>query len=193
MLGFWMARVLTKPFDQRSEKFRSTFFIDFLSSGVIGLLYTLIISPLTENVASAVGHALYPVVPGSLDVHEYTPFQRHLRPLELLLLAGAAWWSLNRLSKPEEMTRLSSTYQEPEADSKWDVLKTMTIAVGVTTGYLLIVTTMLSLLEPEGLGWTLGTVGAGMGAGTAAFLVAKRAGQRGFPTLFGKNDDTSKG
>src|SRR5437763_1020793 len=46
MLGFWMARVLTRPFDQRSEKFRSTFFIDFLSSGVIGLLYTLIVSPL---------------------------------------------------------------------------------------------------------------------------------------------------
>ena len=130
MLGFWMARVLTKPFDQRSEKFRSTFFIDFLSSGVIGLLYTLIVSPLTESVAGAVGHALYPVVPGSLDVHEYTPFERHMRPLELLLLAGVTWWSLNRLSKPEEMTRLSSTYQELEADSKWDVLKTMTTSRG---------------------------------------------------------------
>ena len=55
MLGFWMARVLTKPFDHRSEKFRSTFFIDFLSSGVIGLLYTLIVGPLIEGVASAVG------------------------------------------------------------------------------------------------------------------------------------------
>ena len=37
MPGFWTARVLTKPFGRRSEKFRSTFFIDFLSSGVIGL------------------------------------------------------------------------------------------------------------------------------------------------------------
>jgi hypothetical protein len=193
MVGFWMVRVLTKPFDQRSEKFSSTFFIDFLSSGVIGLLYTLIVSPLTENVASAVGHALYPVVPASLDVHQYTPFQRHMRPLELLLLAGVTWWSLNRLSKPEEMTRLSSTYKELEADSKWDVLKTTTIAVGVTAGYLLILATMLSLLEPQGLGWTLTTVGAGMGAGTAAFLLVKRAGQQGFTTLFGKNDDTSKG
>src|SRR2546421_653745 len=43
MLGFWMARVLTKPFDPRSEKFRSTFVVDFLSAGVIGLLYTLIV------------------------------------------------------------------------------------------------------------------------------------------------------
>jgi hypothetical protein len=193
MLGFWMARVLTKPFDQRSEKFSSTFFIDFLSTGVIGLLYTLVVSPLREGVASAVGHALYPVVPGSLDVHQYTPFQRHIRPLELLLLAAATWWSLNRLSKPEEMTRLSSPYQELEADSKCDVLKTMTIAVGVTTGYPLILVTMLSLLEPQGLGWTPATVGTGMGAGTAAFLLLKRAGQQGFKTLFGKNDSTSKG
>lgn len=89
------------------------------------------------------------------------------------------------------MTRLSSTYHEPEAD--WDALKTMTIAVGATTGYLVILTTMLSLLEPEGLGWTLATVGAGMGAGTAAFFLVKRAGQKGVTTLFGKNDDASKG
>jgi hypothetical protein len=186
MLGFWMARVLTRPFDQRSEKFRSTFVIDFLSSGVIGLLYTLIVSPLTESVAGAVGHGLYPVVPASLDVHKYTPFEQHMRPLELLLLAGVTWWSLNRLSKPEEITRLSGPYQELEAVSKWDVLKTMIIAVGVTAGYLLILVAMLSLLEPEGLGWTLATVGAGMGAGTAAFLLFKRAGQQGFTTLFGK-------
>jgi hypothetical protein len=79
MLGFWMARVLTKPFDHRSERFRSTFLIDFLSSGVIGLLYTLIVGPLTEGVASAVGHALYPAVPGSLSAHEYTPFQPRFR------------------------------------------------------------------------------------------------------------------
>ncbi len=190
MLGFWTARVLTKPFDQRSEKFSSTFFIDFLASGVIGLLYTLIVGPLTEGVASAVGHALYPVVPGSLELHEYTPFQRHMRPLELLLLAGVTWWSLNRVSKPEEMTRLSSTHQESEADSGWDVLKTMAMAVGVTAGYLLILVTMLSLLDPQGLGWTLATVGAGMGAGTGAFLLVKRAGQQGFTTLFGKNDNT---
>ena len=118
MLGFWMARVLTKPFDQRSEKFRSTFLIDFLASGVIGLLYTVIVGPLTEGVASTVAHALSPAVPGSLDIHEYTPLQRHMRPLELLLLAGTMWLILNRFSKHEEMTRLNSAYEEPEADSK---------------------------------------------------------------------------
>lgn len=187
MLGFWMARVLTKPFDQRSEKFRSTFFIDFVSSGVIGLLYTLIVGPLTEGVASTVAHALYPVVPGSLDVHEYTPVQQHMRPFELLLLAGVMWWGLNRFSKHEEMTRLSSTYEEPEADSKWHVLVTMAKALGVTTGYLLILATMLSLVEPQGLGWTLATAGAGMGAGTAALLLVKRVGQKGFTTVFGRN------
>ena len=193
MLGFWMARVLTKPFDQQTEKFSSTLFIDFLSSGVLGLLYTLVVCPLTENLASAVGHALYPVVPDSLEVHMYTPFERHLRPLELLLLAGGTWWSLNRLSKPEKLMQLSSTSKELEADSKWDVLKTMTMAVGVTTGYLLILAAMVSLLEPQGLGWTLATVGAGMGVATAAYLLVKRAGLQAFTTLFGKNDDMSKG
>jgi hypothetical protein len=188
MLGFWTARVLTKPFDQRSEKFRSTFFIDFLSSGVIGLLYTLIVGPLMEGVARAVGHALYPVVPRSLDVHEYTPFQRHMRPLELLLVAGATWWSLNRSSKSEEMTRLSGTCEGPEADSQWNVPKTITKVLGVMTGYLVILAMMFSLLEPQGLGWTLATAGTGLAVGTAAFLLVKRAGQHGFTRLLGKNE-----
>ena len=188
MLGFWMARVLTKPFDQRSEKFRSTFFIDFLSSGVIGLLYTLIVSPLTESVSRTVGHALYPVVPASLEVHEYTPFQRHMRPLELLLLAGATWWSLNLSSKSEEMTQLSGTYEGPEADAKWNVLKTMAKVLGVMTGYLVILAAVFSLLEPQGLGWTLATAGTGLGAGTVAFLLVKRAGRRGLTGLLSKND-----
>src|SRR5258708_753227 len=131
------------PLVERSEKFRSTFFIDFLSAGVTGLLYTLMVSPLMEGVASAVGHALYPVVPHSLDVHEYTALQRHMRPLELLFLAGAMWWSLNRSSKSEEMTRLSGTYEgRPEADSKWSVLKTMTKVWGVMIGYLVILAMM---------------------------------------------------
>jgi len=188
MLGFWTARVLTMPFNQRSEKFRSTFFIDFLSSGVIGLLYTLIVSPLTESVARAVGHALYPVVPHSLDVHEYTPFQRHMRPVELLLLAGATWWSLNLSSESEEITRLTGTYEGPEADSKWNALKSMSKVLGVMTGYLVILAMMFSLLEPQGLGWALTTAGTGLAAGTAAFLLIKWAGQKGFMRLLGKDD-----
>jgi hypothetical protein len=188
MLGFWTARVLTKPFDRRSEKFRSTFFIDFLSSGVIGLLYTLIVSPLVGGVASAVVHALYPVVPHSLDVNEYTPLQMHMRPLELLFLAGATWWSLNRSSKPEEITRLSGTYEGPEADSKWDVLKAMTNVWGVITGYLVILAIMFSVLEPQGLRWTLATSGTGLAAGTAAFLLVQRAGRHGFTRLLGKEE-----
>jgi hypothetical protein len=188
ILGFWMARVLTKPFDRRSEKFRSTFFIDFLSSGVIGLLYTLIVGPLIEGLASAVGHALYPVVPHSLDVHEYTPFQRHMRPLELILLAGATWWSLNRSSKPEEMTRLSGTYEGSETDFKWKVPITMIKVLGMMAGYLVILAIIFSLLEPQGLGWTLVTAGTGLAAGTAMFLLVKRAGRHGFTRLLGKNE-----
>src|SRR5262249_41901149 len=153
MLGFWMARILTKPFDERSEKFRSTFFIDFVSSGVIGLLYTLIVGPLTEAMASAVAHGLYPAAPGSLNVHEYTPLQQHMRPFELLLLAGAMWWGLNASFKEEQITQLSGTYEGAKVDSKWDLLITMASILGVTTAYLLITVTMLSIIEPEGLGW----------------------------------------
>jgi hypothetical protein len=50
---------------------------------------------------------------------------------------------------------------------------------------------MLSLLQPQGLGWTLAAAGAGISAGTAAFFLVKRAGQQGLTTLFSKNDDTS--
>lgn len=174
MLGFWMARVLTRPFDGRSEKFRSTAFIDFVSSGVIGLLYTLIVGPLTESVASSVAHALQPVVPPVLDTHEYTPFQQHMRPFELLLLAGAMWWGLNCSSKHEEITRLSAANEEPETEPKWNVLSTIATAFAVTTAYLLILAIMLSLLEPEGWGWTLAIAGGGICAGTVALLLAKR-------------------
>ncbi len=191
MLGFWMARGLTRPFDKPPEKFRSTFLVDLLSSGLVGLLYTLVIGPLTEGVARAAAHALYPVVPGSLEVHEYTRFQQHTRPFELLLLAGAMWWGLNRHSRREEITRLGSVEGALEADSKWDVPMTLAKALGVAAGYLLVTQTMFSLLEPEGLGWTLATTGAGMGIGTMAFLLVKRAGQRRFTTVFGRDNDTS--
>jgi hypothetical protein len=117
--------------------------------------------------------------------------QRHMRPLELLLLAGVTWWSLNRLSTPDKLTQLSSTCEKPEPDSRWDLLKMMALAVGVTAGYLLVLVTMLSLLDPQGLAWTLATAGAGMAAGTAAFLLLKRTASQRFTTLFGKNDDTS--
>jgi hypothetical protein len=178
MLGFWMARVLTKPFEQRSEKFRSTFFIDFVASGVIGLLYTLIVGVWTEGVASTVGHALYPVVPSLLDVPVYTSFQRHMRPFELLLLAGMMWWSLNRLSRYEQLTQLSSAYEEPEPNSKWDVLITIAKPFGIVSAYLLALATMLSVLEPEGVGWTLATVGVGIGVGTATVLLLKPSARR---------------
>jgi hypothetical protein len=193
MLGFWIARILTKPVDQRSEKFRSTFFIDFVSSGLIGLMYTLFVGPLTEGVASAVGHGLYTTVPASLDAHEITPLQRYLRPIELLVLAGATWWSLNRFSKPEKLTQFSSTLEEPEIGPQWEMLITMAKAVGMAAGYLLIIMTLLSILEPQGLAWTLATAGSGIGAGTIAFLLVRRAGRQGIATLFGNNGSNAEG
>jgi hypothetical protein len=190
VLGFWMARVLTKPFGKQSEKFRSTVIVDFVSSGVIGLLYTLIVGPLIEGVSSAVGHSLYPVVPRSLEVHEYTSFQRHIRPLELFLIAGATWWSLNQSSKSEEMMSLGATYPEPEADAKWNISKTMLMTLGAVAVYLAILAIMFSLLEPQGLGWTLTTAGTGLVAGTVAFLLVKWAGRHGVARLLGKDENS---
>jgi hypothetical protein len=188
ILGFWMARVLTKPFDDRPEKFRSTFVIDFVSSGVIGLLYTLIVGPLIEGVARAVGHSLYPVVPGALDVHQYSSFERHMRPLELLVIAGATWWALNRSSRAEEMTQLGGVHEESDPDSKWATLKTVVMALGVLTVYLAILAIMFLLLEPQGLGWTVTTAGTGLATGTAAFLFVRWVGRNGVTRLLGKSD-----
>ena len=191
MVGFWMARVLTKPFDGRSEKFRSTLLIDFVSSGVIGLLYTLIVGTLTEHVASSVAHALSPVVPHSLEVHEYTALQRYMRPFELLALGVAMWWGLNVSSQPGVLTQLTSTPEETETSSRWDVLITIAKALGVTTGYLIVVVTMLSIIEPEGLSWMLATAAAGMVVGTSALLLMRSAKGNGLTTALGRNDKTS--
>jgi hypothetical protein len=192
MVGFWMARGLTKPFDQRSEKFRSNFLVDFLSSGVIGLLYTLIVSRLTEQVANAVAHSLFPVVLRSLEAHEYTLFQRHMRPFELLLLAGAMWWGLNRSSTEEKLTRLADKSEGlAEANFRWEEMTAVARVLGVTVLYLVVLATMLSLLEPQGLGWTLIVVGAGVGAATAALFLVKRAVQQSLTTVFGRNDEKS--
>jgi hypothetical protein len=183
VLGLWTARVLTKPFDQRSENFRSTFWIDFVSSGVIGLLYTLVVGPLLEWVTSGVGHALYATVPQSLEAHEYTPFQRHMRPLELLLLAGATWWALNRLPRSEQMLQLGGTSEESEADSLWEAPKAMIQVLVMVTVYLAILVIIFSLLEPEGLRWTIVTAGTGLAVGTVVFLAVQWAGRHGFTKL----------
>jgi hypothetical protein len=191
MVGFWMARLLTKPFGEQSEKFRSTFFTDLVCSGVVGLLYTFIVGPLTEAVARGIVHGLSPVVPHSLEVHEYTPLQRHMRPLELLLLAGAVWWGLNASSKHAHLTQLCSTDDEPQAGSRWEMLITIAKVFAVTTGYLLILVTALSIMEPEGWGWTLVTAAVGMVAGTTALLLVKR-GEKHFTAIFGSNGETSR-
>ena len=176
MVGFWMVRVLTKPFGNVREQFHSTLLIDFLAAGVVGLLYSLVVGPLTEGVASATGHSLYPVVPGTLDLREYSPFQQHVRPFELLLLAGVMQWSLTRAFHRTEMIRLNGASGELEADSKWEPLMSLSLGLGAVTGYLLMVGILLSLLEPEGLGWTLATAGGGLVLGTLMFLLVQSRG-----------------
>jgi hypothetical protein len=83
------------------------------------------------------------------------------------------------------MTRTSGANEEVETRSGWDVPIDMAKALGATIGYLLIVAAMLSILEPEGLGWTLATAGAGMGIGTAALLLVKRV-EKGLTSVFGR-------
>ena len=89
----------------------------FRLRGVIGLLYTLIVGPLTEGVSSAIGHVLFPADANSLDFHESTPLQQHIFPFELLLLAGVTWLVLNRFFKSEAMTMLSGLEAEPKTSS----------------------------------------------------------------------------
>jgi hypothetical protein len=67
------------------------------------------------------------------------------------------------------------------------VLITIARALAVTTAYLLTVVTMLSTLEPQGLGWAFSAAGA-VGAGTIGLLLAKRA-ERGLTTVFSGNND----
>lgn len=189
-VGFWMARVLTRPFDQRSERFSSTLFNDLVASGVIGLFYTFVVGPLTESVGRAVGYALYRVVPASLEVSEYTPFEQRMRPLELLLLAAVTWWTCNRLVGREETAWSEGAGEDPETQPKWPGIIVVAEAVGMTAVWFCILATMFSLLAPEGLVATLTLLGVGMAAGTALIFVARRAGQRGITTLFGEIDRT---
>ncbi len=189
ILGFWMTRVLTKPLAEHSERFRSTLLIDFVSAGIVGLLYTLIVSPLTESVASTIAYGLQTDIPASLNFHEYTPFQQHMRPLELLLLAGAMWWGLNMSSKRENMIRLSGSHGDAQPSSKWEMLLTLAKPTGLIVAYLLFTATLLAVIEPEGLGGTLGTAAAGLLLGTVALFLVKRIDRRGLTTLLGRNGD----
>ncbi len=191
MLGFWMVRVLTKPFDQRVEKFRSTIFIDFMSSGVVGLLYTVIVGPLTEGVARSVAHALYSGGLTSFEAHEYTRLQQHIRPVELLFLAGAMWWSLNWSSNQDHFTPLSSASGEPKAEPKWTVFITTVKVVAIIITHLLVVATTLSTIEPQGPAWTLTTMGTAVAAAIGVFLLLRRANQQGLTILLARNGNTS--
>ena len=85
------------------------------------------------------------------------------------------------------MTRFGGIYEETELDAKWNALKTMVIALAAMTGYLVILAIMFSLLEPQGLEWTLVTAGIGLASGTAAFLLVKWIGREGVTRLLGKN------
>jgi hypothetical protein len=114
-----------------------------------------------------------------------------MRPFELLLLAGAMWWGFNRSIKNDRPTLMSDTFEGQATESKWAVWITIGAVAGATISYLVVVTTMLSIIEPEGLGWTLATAGAGITAGTLALLFVKRAGQAGLSSIFHRREDVS--
>jgi small-conductance mechanosensitive channel len=113
------------------------------------------------------------------------------------------WWGLNRSSKDTELTLLSRSHETSTASEEiaeesesievpaqagmWSEFITMARALLVTAGYLLILTTMLSLLQPDGLGWTVTAIAAALGAGTAALFLIKRATLKGVTTVFGSS------
>jgi hypothetical protein len=190
-LGFWMARVLTRPLDRPPETFRSTLVTDLVASGVIGLAYTLIVGPVMEGVSRSVAHALFSEVPESLEVSGYTPFEQHMRPLELLLLAAMTWWACNSFVSRDSAER---------ADEGPDSLGPRTglqVAVAVAKGsvvtaiYLSILGAMFSILQPQGTAVALTLLGLGLGCGAAVILFVRRFDRQNLTTLFGRNDAQS--
>src|SRR5262249_53315779 len=136
---------------------------------------------------SASGHALYAVVPASLDRHEYTPFQQRIRPFELLLLAGAIWWSLNRASHRDESGGITTCSTGSDVYFNLEGLMRFAKTFGVGTVCLLIAVTMLSVLEPEGLGGTLAMAGTGLGIGATTYLLLRSAERQRLTTILGEN------
>lgn len=65
----------------------------------------------------------------------------------------------------------------------------MAKALGVTTDYLVIVCDDALDSRATRTRLDAGNGGAGAGVGSAALLLVKRAGQKGFTTVFGRNDD----
>jgi hypothetical protein len=56
----------------------------------------------------------------------------------------------------------------------------MVEGLGLMTGYLLLLATMLSIPEWQGVSWTLATAWSGMAVGIAVLFLAKRAETQGF-------------
>jgi hypothetical protein len=129
-----------------------------------------------------------------LDAQVSTPFQRHIRPFELLLLAVATWLSLNRSSRPGEITQIAGAHEheEQESGARWNAARTMAVTLGAVTAYLAILAMMFSLLEPEGVAWTVVTAGSGLAAGTAVFLLVRWARRHGVTRLLSRNENASR-
>jgi len=183
MLAFWMVRTLTMSFEKRTENFRSTLKIDLISTLIIGAIYTLVISNLTENIASAFAHSVSTDIPSSLKLSEYTKFQQHLRPLELLVLAGLMWLSLNKTMRYETLTLLSSTETEPKAVSKWRGPLMIALTFGVVAACLSVWAVIISLLQQFGIDEPLWIAVAGVTAGIAGFLLARRSSHKELTTV----------
>jgi hypothetical protein len=58
----------------------------------------------------------------------------------------------------------------------------MVECLALMTVYVLMLATMLSIPEWQGVSWTLATAGSGMGVGIAVLFLAKRAETQGFTT-----------
>lgn len=96
-----------------------------------------------------------------------------------------------KISRHEGMIALSSGYEEAEHESKWGLLVTLALPMAVVSGYLLVLAAMLSVLEPQGVGWTMATLGIGSGVGTVVLVLLKRGAERETISVLGGEDDSS--
>lgn len=189
VVGFWMARVLTKPFHSPPEKFSSNLLNDLVASGVIGLAYTLIAGPLTESVSRSVAHALYRDVPAYLEVSQYSTLEQHMRPLELLILATVTWWVCNRLVGRAQTEWMDGVEAKSEAPPMPRAAIPAAVVVGAAALHLCLLGGLFWILERQGFDVTLALLGTGVGAGTAVILLVRRMSRGGLASLF--SDQTS--
>jgi hypothetical protein len=172
-LGFWMARFLTRPFDNRPENFWSTLQADLIATGPVGFGYTLVVGALTEGIERNIGYALFPKVAPMFDNQGITPLQLKMRPVELIVLAFIVCWAFNRtVTREVEEGAGSTTASEIDFDAKVisTVIKGLTVAVICLTFW----GSFVALFRVNGIDWPILGAAIPIAFGLGTFLFSRR-------------------